>query len=132
VTDISIPTWTLQTATPFGFSTSSGFGLLKAGKSYQFSIQLWGTTNSAESPYGLELLASTGSAPSYFYLATPYRYAMTSTTSYKYGFSIIGSITVGASDISLSIKIIDAVGDTTSKPMVMTGKALITLVGEVK
>jgi hypothetical protein len=57
---------------------------------------------------------------------------MTSTTSYKYGFSVIGSITVGASDISLSIKIIDAVGDTTSKPMVMTGKALITLVGEVK
>jgi hypothetical protein len=56
---------------------------------------------------------------------------MTSTTSYKYGFSVIGAITVGASDISLSIKIVDAVGDTTAKPMVMTGKALITLVGTV-
>ena len=131
VTDISIATWTLQTATEFGFSTSSGFGLLKAGKSYQISIQLWGTTNSADSPYGLELLSSTGAAPSYFYTVMPYRYAMTSTTSYKYGFSVIGTITVGVSDISLSIKIVDAVGDTTTKPMVMTGKALITLVGAV-
>ena len=49
----------------------------------------------------------------------------------KYGFSVIGTVTVGASDISLSIKIVDAVGDTTTKPMVMTGKALITLVGAV-
>ena len=131
VTDISIATWTLQTATEYGSSTSSGFGLLKAGKSYQISIQLWGTTNSADSPYGLELLSSTGAAPSYFYTVMPYRYAMTSTTSYKYGFSVIGTITVGVSDISLSIKIVDAVGDTTTKPMVMTGKALITLVGAV-
>ena len=131
VTDISIATWTLQTATEYGSSTSSGFGLLKAGKSYQISIQLWGTTNSADSPYGLELLSSTGAAPSYFYTVMPYRYAMTSTTSYKYGFSVIGTITVGVSDISLSIKIVDAVGDTTSKPMVMTGKALLTLVGAV-
>ena len=131
VTDISIATWTLQTATEYGSSTSSGFGLLKAGKSYQISIQLWGTTNSADSPYGLELLSSTGAAPSYFYTVMPYRYAMTSTTSYKYGFSVIGTITVGVSDISLSIKIVVAVGDTTSKPMVMTGKALITLVGAV-
>ena len=131
VTDISIATWTLQTATEYGSSTSSGFGLLKAGKSYQISIQLWGTTNSADSPYGLELLSSTGAAPSYFYTVMPYRYAMTSTTSYKYGFSVIGTITVGVSDISLSIKIVDAVGDTTSKPMVLTGKALITLIGAV-
>ena len=131
VTVIAIPTWTLQTATAFGFATSTGFGLLKAGKSYQIAIQLWGTTNSADSPYGLELLSSTGSAPSYFYTVMPYRYAMTSTTSYKYGFSVIGTITVGVSDTSLSIKIVDAAGDTTAKPMVMTGKALITLVGAV-
>ena len=131
VTVIAIPTWTLQTATAFGFATSTGFGLLKAGKSYQIAIQLWGTTNSADSPYGLELLSSTGSAPSYLYTVMPYRYAMTSTTSYKYGFSVIGTITVGVSDTSLSIKIVDAAGDTTAKPMVMTGKALITLVGAV-
>lgn len=132
VTDISIPTWTLQTATEFGFSTSSAFGLLKAGKSYQISIQIWGTTNSFDSPYGLDLISSTGNAPSYFYTVAPYRYAMTSSTSYKYGFSIIGTITVGGSDVSLAIKVIDAAGDSTTKPMVLTGKALITLVGEVK
>ena len=131
VTDIAIPTWTLQTATSFGFATSSGFGLLKAGKSYQISIQLWGTTTSADMPYGLELLTSTGPAPSYFYTVMPYRYAMTSSTSNKYGFSVIGTITVGVSDISLSIKIVDANGDTTTKPMVLTGKALISLVGAV-
>ena len=131
VTDISIPTWTLQTATAFGFATSSGFGLLKAGKSYQFSIQVWGTTNSADSPYGLELLTSSGAAPSYFYTIMPFRYAMESTTSNKFGFSVIGTITVGGTDVSLSVKIVDAVGDTTTKPMVLTGKALITLVGAV-
>jgi hypothetical protein len=131
VTNISLPTWTLQTATSFGFATSNGFGTLKAGKSYQFSIQIWGTTNSADSPYGLELLTSAGVAPSYFYTVMPYRYATDPTTSYKYGFSVIGTITVGVADVSLSIKIVDAAGDTTSKPMVLTGKALITLVGAV-
>ena len=131
VTVVEIPTWTLQTATAFGFATSTGFGLLKAGKSYQISIQLWGTTNSADSPYGLELLSSSGSTPSYFYTVMPYRYAMTSTTSYKYGFSVIGAITVGDSDTSLSIKIVGSAGDTTAKPMVITGKALLTLVGAV-
>jgi hypothetical protein len=131
VTDISIPTWTLQTATAYGFATSSGFGLLKAGKSYQFSIQIWGTTNSADSPYGLELLTSTGAAPSYFYTIMPFRYAMESTTSYKLGFSVIGTIIVGGTDVSLSVKVVDAAGDTTTKPMVLTGKALITLVGAV-
>jgi len=131
VTNISIPTWTLQTATSFGFASSSGFGLLKAGKSYQISIQLWGTTNSANSPYGLELLTSTGVAPSYFYTVMPYRYAIEPSTSNKYGFSVIGTITVGVADVSLSIKIVDAVGDTTAKPMVITGMALITLVGAV-
>jgi hypothetical protein len=130
VTNISIPTWTLQTATPFGFAISSGFGLLKAGKSYQFSIQLWGTTNS-ESFYGLELLTSSGTAPSYFYTITPYRYATDPTTSFKFGFSVIGTIVVGVADVSLSIKIVDATADTSSKPMVLTGKALVTLVGAV-
>jgi hypothetical protein len=131
VTNIAIPTWTLQTATSFGFATSTGFGLLKAGKAYQFSMQLWGTTNSADSPYSLELITSSGVAPSYFYTVTPYRYAANPTTSYKYGFSVIGTIAVGIEDVSFSIKIVDAAGDTTSKPMVFTGKALITLVGAV-
>ena len=56
---------------------------------------------------------------------------MDPTTSFKYGFSVIGTIVVGVADVSLSIKIVDAIGDTTSKPMVMTGKALVTLVGAV-
>jgi hypothetical protein len=127
-----IPTWTLQTATAYGFATSIGFGELKAGKSYQISILLWGTTNSVDSPYGIELLTSSGVGPSYFYTVSPYRYAMTSTTSYKYGFSILGTLVVGDADVSLSVKVIGSAGDTTSKPMVITGKALITLVGQVK
>ena len=131
VTNISIPTWTLQTATAYGFATSSGFGSLKAGKSYQFSIQLWGTTDSIDSPYGLELLTSTGAIPSYFYTIMPFRYAMQSTTSYKLGFSVIGTIIVGGADLSLSVKVVDSAGDSTAKPMVLTGKALITLVGAV-
>ena len=130
VTDISIPSWTLQTATSFGFATSSGFGLLKAGKSYQFSILLWGTTN-CDGAFGLELLTSTGAAPSYFYTLMRYQYAIDPTVTNKYGFSVIGTIVVGVADVSLSIKIVDAVGDTTTKPMVMTGKALVTLVGAV-
>jgi len=132
VADIVIPTWTLQTATAYGFATSIGFGELKAGKSYQISILLWGTTNSVDSPYGIELLTSSGIGPSYFYTVSPYRYALTSTTSYKYGFSILGTLVVGEADVSLSVKVIGSAGDTTAKPMVMTGKALIALIGEVK
>ena len=62
----------------------------------------------------------------------PYRYALESTTSNKFGFSVIGTITVGGADVSLSVKIVDALGDTSAKPMVLTGKALITPVGAVK
>jgi len=132
ITVITIPTWTLQTATEFGFATSSGFGVLKAGKSYQISILLWGTTNSLNSSYGIELLSSSGVAPAHFYTASSFKYATASTISNKYGFSILGTITVGEADVSLSLKITDAAGDTTTKPMVMTGMAHITLVGEVK
>jgi hypothetical protein len=131
VTNISLPTWTLQTATAFGFATSNGFGVLKAGKSYQFSMLIWGTSNSATASYGLELLTSTGEVPLYLYTVMPYRYAMESTTSNKMGFSVIGTIQVGGTDLSLSVKIVDAIGDTTTKPMVLTGRALITLVGAV-
>jgi hypothetical protein len=60
-----------------------------------------------------------------------YQYAIDPTVTNKYGFSVIGTIVVGVADVSLSIKIVDAVGDTTTKPMVMTGKALVTLVGAV-
>ena len=130
VTNISIPSWTLQTATPFGFATSSGFGILKAGKSYQFSILLWGTSN-CDCAFGLELLTSSGDAPTYFYTVMRYQYAIDPTISNKHGFSVIGTIAVGVADVSLSIKIIDANGETTSKPMVFTGKALVTLVGAV-
>jgi hypothetical protein len=131
VTNVSIPTWTLQTATVHGFATSTGFGTLKAGNSYQFSIQLWGATNSVDAPYGLELLTSAGASPSYFYTVMPHQYAINSANSNKYGFSIIGTIAVGNADVSFSIKIIDGSGDTSAKPMVITGKALITLVGAV-
>ena len=130
VSNISIPSWTLQTATPFGFATSSGFGLLKAGKSYQFSILLWGTSN-CDCAFGLELQTSSGDAPSYFYTVMRYQYAIDPTISNKHGFSVIGTIAVGVADVSLSIKIVDATGETTSKPMVFTGKALVTLVGAV-
>ncbi len=44
---------------------------------------------------------------------------------------MIGTVAVGVTDVSLSIKIVGAAGDTSTKPMVMTGKALITLVGAV-
>jgi hypothetical protein len=130
VTNISIPTWTLQTATAFGFATSSGFGLLKAGKSYQFSILLWGTAN-GEGAYGLELITSSGTAPSYFYTVARYQYAAEPSYVNRYGFSVIGTIAVGVADVSLSIKIVDVNGETSIKPMVMTGKALFTLVGTV-
>jgi hypothetical protein len=44
---------------------------------------------------------------------------------------VIGTIAVGVADVSLSIKIVDVNGETSIKPMVMTGKALFTLVGAV-
>ena len=67
--------------------------------------------------------------PSYFYTVSPHRYAMTSTTSYKYGVNFLGTLVVGDADVSLSDKVVGSAGDATAKPMVMTGKALITLVG---
>jgi hypothetical protein len=134
MTDISIPSWTLNTPDPGGYATSSSFGLLLAGKSYQILTQLRGTGagNAAISSLGFELLSSTGDNPSYFYNISPeIRYASGSTNVLTYGINSIAAITVGASNISLSAKVIDGYADTgnNNTPLVFTGKSLITLVG---
>jgi hypothetical protein len=134
MTDISIPAWTLNVISQGGSATSSPFGLLLAGKSYQILTQLRGAGagNAYINSLGFELLSSTGANPSYFYNISPsIMYASGSTNILNYGISSIASITVGSSDISLSAKVIDGYAETGNNnvPLVFTGKSLITLVG---
>lgn len=132
IQNISIPSWTLNVSTASGYATSNQFGTLLAGKSYQINTQLWATGNATGVVLGFDLLASAGTAPSYFFTVADLKpYATNPGYQQRYGINSIATITVGASNITLAIKIIDAGADTNGNPLTLTGKSLITLVGSI-
>ena len=131
VTVVSIPNFSVATASAYGYG-GTNVGTLAANKSYHFSIYLRGTSSFASLVLGAEVLAS-GSTVNYSFHRSDYGYATGSARIPKvYGFLIEGTVSVGASNSVLEIKIIDGYGDTSSNPLTLSGKAYITLVGAIR
>ena len=130
VSVVSIADFTLATSSSYGF-TSTTTGSLLANSKYKFEIFLRGTSSFASLVLGAEVLAS-GSTVNYSFHRSDYGYATGSARIPKvYGFLIEGTVSVGASNSVLEIKIIDGYGDTSSNPLTLSGKAYITLVGAI-
>jgi hypothetical protein len=131
VTVVSIPEWTLSSATPYSYTFSSAFANLLAGRSYLVRINLSGTSSFNSLVLGLEL-SSPGSTITYSYARNDFRYALSSSMKNGYGFDVIGVVQAGLSDSHLLIKVIDGMGDTGGSTLTLKGTAYITLVGSVR
>ncbi|HUW87399.1 MAG TPA: hypothetical protein VMW30_03365 [Candidatus Paceibacterota bacterium] len=130
---ISIPAWTLSTATGGTSADSLSFGTLAAQNSYHYSIILHGVTPVTNAYFGLSMkvgpLATT----------TLYESAITENRAYigaafvhRYTFIIQGTIVVGSSDTWLKVSVTDGAGVTSGvDSMSISGQAIFQQVGQV-
>jgi hypothetical protein len=131
VTVIDIPSWTLTSATPYSFSASNSIGSLKVGESYKFDIYVHGTSQLSNLVLGIDVVISNATS-NFSYLRSDARYVNYNSTTFKYAFIISGTVSAIQGQTGISIRVIDAYGETSGGTLSLTGKAYITLVGAIK
>ena len=131
VTVIDIPGWTLTSATPYSFSASNSIGSLKVGESYKFDIYIYGTSALSNLVLGVDVVISNATS-NFSYLRSDARYVNYNSTTFKYAFVISGTVSAIQGQTGISIRVIDAYGETGGGTLSLTGKAYITLVGAIK
>ena len=128
---VEIPSWSLSSATPFSFSASESIGDLKVGASYKFDLFIYGTSVLNNLVLGMDVVSPNASSL-FSVIRSDARYSAYSTTSFKYSFLISGTITNIQGQTGISVRAIDAYGETGGGTLIMSGKAYITLVGAIK
>lgn len=131
VTVIDIPAWALTTASPYSFSASNVFGTLNVGSNYSFEIYVFGTSSLSNLVLGADVVTSNASS-TFSYLRSDARYTNYNSTSFKYSFAISGTVSNIQGQTGISIRIIDAYGETGGGTLTLSGKAYITLVGAIR
>lgn len=130
---ISIPAWTLSTATGGTSADSLQFGTLTAQNSYHYSIILHGVTPVTNAYFGLSMKVGPVAT------TTLYESAITENRAYvgaafvhRYTFIIQGTIVVGSSDTWLKVSVTDGAGVTSGvDSMSISGQAILQQVGQV-
>lgn len=128
---IDIPQWILSSALPVSYANSQSFGNFEAGKSYLLHIFISCNSVNGNLVLGLDLL-SPGAVINFSYSRNYARYATYSTNQWLYGFEATATLVVGAANTSMSIRVIDGLGDSGAAPLTLTGKAYITPVGLIR
>jgi hypothetical protein len=131
VTVVNIPQWVLSSATPFSVSNSQSFGTFEAGKSYLLQIFISGRSINSNLSLGIDLI-SAGASINFSYSRGYSLYANYSTNQWIYTFEITAVLVVGATNTSMSLRVIDGLGDSGVSPLTLTGKAYITPVGLIR
>ena len=131
VSVVSISSFTLSTATAFGGTTSSNFGNLSANSSYWFEIYVSAAANPNYFELGATLI-STGVVPTFSVISANSKRAFASTSTFNYGFLIVGTIKTSTSAVNLAVELIDAGGDTSGTPLTFSGTAYFAKVGDIK
>jgi len=128
---IEIPTWTLSTSTPFGYSASSSIGDFEVGANYRFEIYVYGISDISNLVLGIDVV--TVNATSIFsYIRSDARYATYNSSKIKYSFFITGTTSDVRGLTGLNVRVIDAYGQTSGGVLNLSGKAYITPVGVIK
>jgi hypothetical protein len=128
----TIPSWTLSTGTPKTYSTSSFFLNYKAGKSYTYSIYLYGKSDATPGVFAVEIIHSDGSTSKFGYSVVENINFSGEPKLALYTFTITGVISPVGGDVGLAIRIIDDGGLTaSSSSMTFSGIVFSTLVGAV-
>ena len=127
----ALPTWTLSTATKRTFSTSSVLPKFKLGKSYIYTIYIYGVSDANSAAVSLEILNEDNSAAIFNYGVSSQAGLELDPKMYRYFFTVTGTITPQTTDTGISIKIIDDMGVTSTSPMSFSGRMYATLVGSI-
>ncbi|MSV66549.1 MAG: hypothetical protein F2855_05130, partial [Actinobacteria bacterium] len=127
----TLPTWTLSTATKRSFSVSSVTPKFIAGKSYFYTIYIYGVSDANAAVFSLEILHEDNSAAKFNYSVAFSNGLELDPKMYRYFFTVTGTFTPAAADSGISIKIIDDMGATSTRPMSFTGQMYSTLVGSI-
>lgn len=130
---ISIPAWTLSTATGGTSADSLQFGTLTAQNSYHYSIILHGVTSVTNAYFGLSMKVGPVAT------TTLYESAITENRAYvgtafvhRYTFIVQGTIVVGSSDTWLKVSVTDGAGVTSGvDSMSISGQVILQQVGQV-
>ena len=128
----TIPSWTLSSATEFSYVVSPIFETFTAGISYKYTIIINGVTNLIGGTFGCEVILSDLSTPIFEYSSNDYKISLGGVNSYRYTFRIEGVAPAAAFERTLRVKIVDGTGGTGTKPMVLSGKSIKTIVGNVE
>ena len=127
----SIPTWTLSTATKRTFSVSAVTPKFIAGKSYVYTIYIYGVSDANAATFSLEVLHEDNSAANFNYSIGFANGLELDPKMYRYFFTVTGTFTPVSADSGIAIKIIDDMGVTSTRPMSLSGRMYSTLVGSI-
>lgn len=131
VSVVDIPSWTLATNSIYGYSNSKPVGELLISKNYQFQIFVSGASTSYNLALGLDLTALNCDV-SFNYIKRENWVIGNNDSAFKYTFFISGTVSRIQVNSGISIRVIDAYGETAAAPLTLSGKAYITLVGSVR
>lgn len=131
VTVVDIPQWILSSGAPFSYISSANFGQLLVGRSYKFELYVFGTSTSPNLVLGGDVLVPNTDLE-FSYLRADDRYAGYAASAHRYSFYFSGTVSAIQGNAGISVRIIDAYGETGTAPLTLTGKAYITLVGAIR
>lgn len=127
----SIPTWSLSTATKRTFSVSAITPKFIAGKSYVYTIYIYGVSDANAAAFSVDILHEDNSAANFNYSIGFANGLELDPKMYRYFFTITGTFTPVSADSGIAIKIIDDMGVTSTRPMSLSGRMYSTLVGSI-
>ena len=129
---VSVPSWSLSSATLGAGTESTSFGSLAVGKTYYINISVHGISGKVGGFFTGELIPS--SAPGFFVMdqsISEANFYNGVSSSHTYSFNLHGVITVGSAVTSFTFRVIDGGGHTGAYPMTLTGKAAFIMVGAI-
>lgn len=130
---ISIPTWTLSTATAGTSTDSPQFGNLELGKSYRYSIMVHGVSSVSSGYFGIAVSIGPLSVATTYESAVFENFAFVgSSFVHRYTFIIDGTFVLDSSNAWMKVNIVDGSGATSGAGrMTLNGQAIIQTVGQV-
>ena len=126
-----LPTWSLSTATKRSFSVSAMTSKFIAGKSYIYTIYVYGVSDANAAAFSLEVLHEDNSAVNFNYSIGFSNGLELDPKMYRYFFTVTGTFSPVSTDSGIAIKVIDDMGATSTRPLQLSGRMYSTMVGSI-
>ena len=128
---INIASFAISTMIPLGETTSESFGALDINSSYFFQIFVSGESLDDFYDFGARI-SSTGSAPTFNFMASKSKLVADVSKRIAYGVSIVGTVKTLGTITNLTINIVDVTGESGTRGGVsFSGRAYLQKVGTI-